>query len=818
MLCGLGACLAVFALLGLTGAAPAQAASNPKTAILLTSSVTNDPTAFPPTQSLEYQQAVADGYTVTPVSDATWQGMNTAGFEAYQLIIIGDLYSACAKAASVGSVAESTASAWEPAVMNTGGNKVLIGTNPSHHAHLGATSAPQLEQNSLAYAGAVSGATGLYLDLGCSFDSDPAGTSEPILNGLTNGTGQFGVEGYEETKPNQACASTVNIVAATGPTRGLTDTELSDPSWGCSVHEAFTSFPSDYTPLVLASTNSGFPSEYCANDVDTMTQACGAPYILVSGGGVSVSSDISLSPASQDVATSYTTPGSATVTATVTNSGSPTPGQKVTFAVNSGPDQKTTLPATIATDSSGQATFTINNTGSTGTDSVSASFTNGSGKVEKALATVNFNGGGQVNASASDLTGTEQTPLGDPVVATFTNPQGPVSSWNTQINWGDGSSSAGTVTPVGTGGNQYNLNADHTYAAPGAYSVTVTITDSANSADTTSTTFTAWISKGQLAVNTQSLNLTAGMPFSGQVASFTNTDTSTSPTDYTATIDWGDGTSPSSGTVAAVSGSPGNFTVTGGHTYAKPGSYPVKVTVTGGDDPKTTASNTVTATVSTPPTLTVTGRGTLELPTETLSGTLATVHYATASAPASGFTAAIKWGDGSTGTGTLTGSGGNYTVTGSHTYSGAGPYAMTVTVTDPADATGSATTTVVVPSTMAALSLPSAISAKKLLCGARRHAKCSGVTILGTFRSGGNATWNVSISRSGRRAVSLGRVTRVVNPGSTKLVFKVANRKQSKRLYRLVKKHRLNQLTVQQVFTNLAGASSQMSLFTRVTR
>jgi hypothetical protein len=814
--CVLGACLALFVLLGLTGAAPARAASNPMQAVLLASSVTND-TTDPVTaaeSSLEYQEAEADGYTVTPLTDSQWEAKTTADFETYQLIIIGDLSSSCSDAAAIGSVAQSTASTWEPAVMNTGGNKVLIGTDPSHHYHLNSSiKAPQLEQNSLAYAGAVSGATGLYLDLGCSFDSDPAATDEPILDGLTSGTGQFGVEGYNSFPSTAACDTTVNIVAATGPTSGLTDEELGP--WDCSVHEVFTSFPSDYTPLVLAPTETGYPNVYCANDVETMTKACGAPYILVSGGGVSVSSDISLSPASQDVTTSYNTaPNNASVTATVTSGGSPSSGQQVTFTVNGGPDKGKT--ATATTDSAGHASFTIANNGSPGSDSVSAIFTNASGNVEKALATVNFQGPGQVTASTQNLTGTEKTSLGTPTVATFIDSS--ATAWNTTVNWGDGTpaDTNGTVTPTGTA-NQYRLNADHTYTSPGLYTVTVTITDAANSADTTTDTFTADISKGQVAVSTQSLNLTAGMAFSGQVASFTNTDTSTNAGNYTATVDWGDGTSPSS---ATVTGGPGSFTVTPttDHTYAKPGSYPVKVTITGGDDPTTTTSDTATATVSSPPTLTVTGRGTLQLPTETLSGTLATVHYATPSAPASGFTAAIKWGDGTTGTGTLTGSGGNYTLTGSHTYSGAGPYQMTVTVTDPADGTASATTTVLVPSSVAALGLPSGISAKKVLCGVKRHAKCTGLTILGTFRSPGNATWNVSMTKSGRHPVLLGRVTRVVSAGSTKLVFKVTNHKQAKRLYKLVKKHRLNQLSVQQVFTNLAGTGSTMSLSTRVSR
>ncbi len=82
-------------------------------------------------------------------------------------------------------------------------------------------------------------------------------------------------------------------------------------------------------------------------------------------------------------------------------------------------------------------------------------------------------------------------------------------------------------------------------------------------------------------------NATEGTPFSGTVASFTDTDTgtasdpTTNPTDYSATINWGDG-STSAGTIA-YSGTPGNFAVNASgapHTYAEDGSYFVSVTVT----------------------------------------------------------------------------------------------------------------------------------------------------------------------------------------------------------------------------------------------
>jgi hypothetical protein len=69
---------------------------------------------------------------------------------------------------------------------------------------------------------------------------------------------------------------------------------------------------------------------------------------------------------------------------------------------------------------------------------------------------------------------------------------------------------------------------------------------------------------------------TAGAPFSGVVNSFIDTDPNGTAHDYSAVVDWGDG-SRSSGTIAA--GSAGNFTVSGSHTYAQPGGYVVGVTV-----------------------------------------------------------------------------------------------------------------------------------------------------------------------------------------------------------------------------------------------
>jgi hypothetical protein len=85
----------------------------------------------------------------------------------------------------------------------------------------------------------------------------------------------------------------------------------------------------------------------------------------------------------------------------------------------------------------------------------------------------------------------------------------------------------------------------------------------------------------------------AGVSFaSSPAANFTDNSGPLAAANYTATINWGDGTPATSGTITFANGI---FAVQGSHTYAQEGSYSVVVSVSAVDGPM--ATTTVTATV-----------------------------------------------------------------------------------------------------------------------------------------------------------------------------------------------------------------------------
>jgi hypothetical protein len=200
-----------------------------------------------------------------------------------------------------------------------------------------------------------------------------------------------------------------------------------------------------------------------------------------------------------------------------------------------------------------------------------------------------------LSAQGTVINALEGTPL-TTTVATFTdaNPNTSVSDFTTPpggvtIAWGDGSpldTTTAVVTLIGTTPNGviYSVTGTHDYLEEGAFPVTVTIKDRGGS--TTVASSNAVVADSPPAAGTQpKIAINEGATYTGPVAAFSEiwTDAATSRTnveplsDFTGLapeIDWGDGTSPSLGSVVADPAFPansGHFLVNGSHVYADSG-------------------------------------------------------------------------------------------------------------------------------------------------------------------------------------------------------------------------------------------------------
>jgi Domain of unknown function (DUF4214) len=163
-------------------------------------------------------------------------------------------------------------------------------------------------------------------------------------------------------------------------------------------------------------------------------------------------------------------------------------------------------------------------------------------------------------------------------------------SYTATINWGDGSSvDAGTVTAEPNG--VCTIGGTHTYSENGQDTLTVTATPASPAAGGSGTgTATATIADAPLSVSANAIAGTAGVTFSGVVAMLTDYG-GLRPGAYTATVNWGDGS-----TSTAALGAGGG--VSASHTYANAGSFTFTVTVS--DEGSSTAMGHGTATIAAP--------------------------------------------------------------------------------------------------------------------------------------------------------------------------------------------------------------------------
>ena len=142
-----------------------------------------------------------------------------------------------------------------------------------------------------------------------------------------------------------------------------------------------------------------------------------------------------------------------------------------------------------------------------------------------------------------------------------------------------------------------------------------------------------------LAITVGPISPSAGMPFTGLVASLDQADVTGTLADINANIDWGDGQS-SAGSVSLVGT---NYQVQGTHTYAAAGSYPLQVTVTG--TPPSQISGQGTATVAATP-INLTGVTITPTLGQSFTGKVAVFNDGYTGLTASSYTAIITWSDG----------------------------------------------------------------------------------------------------------------------------------------------------------------------------
>jgi hypothetical protein len=173
------------------------------------------------------------------------------------------------------------------------------------------------------------------------------------------------------------------------------------------------------------------------------------------------------------------------------------------------------------------------------------------------------------------------------------------TSLTATIDWGDGSTSAGTVTEnlCECEGTQAKVTGSHAYDAPATagqgYKVTVTLKDDGGST-AHSTTYTASVTDAALTKGAaKTLTVANGTAASQVIGTFTDAaGAQAAAGDFTATIHWGDNAT-SSGSVTTTAA--GAFSVSGSHAYSTGGAKAISAVVT--DQEGATMTLTASATV-----------------------------------------------------------------------------------------------------------------------------------------------------------------------------------------------------------------------------
>lgn len=196
-----------------------------------------------------------------------------------------------------------------------------------------------------------------------------------------------------------------------------------------------------------------------------------------------------------------------------------------------------------------------------------------------------------------------------------------------------------------------------------------------------------------------------GAPFTSTVATFTDEVTTAVPSDYAATITWGDGRT----SAGMVTGTGGSYVIAGTHTYEQYGPYPIEVDLRTVPEGHLATNHVVTDTSAKVSDAALTGVGAINNKTAAGQDILtwstpspaapndrvATFTDANPFGLLSDLSATIDWGDGTATTaGVVTGGvGGPFAVAGQHDYTQLGLHTITVVMTSKGGSTATTTTT-----------------------------------------------------------------------------------------------------------------------------
>jgi hypothetical protein len=294
----------------------------------------------------------------------------------------------------------------------------------------------------------------------------------------------------------------------------------------------------------------------------------------------------------------------------------------------------------------------------------------------------------------SNLVALQDVPFAG-VVATFTdsnvggiNDTAVLANIHASLDWGDGHTSAGLISELPSGLLQ--VSGSNTYTQSGFFPVTITINDdndhtsgSAVGSLTVKTT-----GRGPFLVTAQDIAANAGEAFSGLVATIQDPNPLAVPGKLLVRINWGDGSvltdAQASGPDAA-----GLFDVRSTHTYARSGTYTVRISVLDSDSNQTATASGTAVVLANPATFSLTGVDVSATPGVPFSQVVGILHDSAANAAAANLTATISWGDGTpldTGRVVATSTAEFFQVLGTHAYGHAGTYSVHVWVRDSANA------------------------------------------------------------------------------------------------------------------------------------